>query len=113
MATFYLLPPRALLGNRLATVLGLPIEASNCDLALWMEAVESIGRAVETTGAFVVYRDDLPPGEDPAHALADGFGAENGDEVVELESGAAPRRWHVSCSLARSASEGTLARASG
>jgi hypothetical protein len=59
-----------------------------------MEAVESFGRAVESTGAFVVYRDDLPLGEETALALADGFGAEPGDEVVEITlGGSAPRPW--------------------
>ncbi len=49
---------------------------------------------------FVVYRDDLPEGEPPARALADGFGAESGDEVVEVRPGPKPgeltaRRWKV------------------
>src|SRR5439155_572100 len=49
---------------------------------------------------YVVYRDDLPPDEPPSRALADGFGAEPGDEVVEVRAGRSPgeltsRRWKV------------------
>ena len=49
---------------------------------------------------YVVYREELPDGEDPARALADGFGAEPGDEVIELRAADRPgelavRRWHV------------------
>jgi hypothetical protein len=32
----------------------------------------------------VVYRDDLPTGELVTRALVDGFGAEPGDEVIEI-----------------------------
>jgi hypothetical protein len=96
MSTFYLLPPRAVLGQRLVAALGIPMTESNSNSAAWMEAAESLGKAVESTGAFVVYRDDLPPGEETALALAAGFGAELGDEVVEITPGeATPRRWRL------------------
>jgi hypothetical protein len=50
---------------------------------------------------FVVYRDDIPLGESPSRALADGFGAEAGDEVVEVRPGGRPgevvaQRWAIS-----------------
>jgi hypothetical protein len=109
VSTFYLLPPRAVLGQRLLAALGI----SSLPTPEVAEVVETLGKAVETTGAFVVYRDDLPPGDEPARALVDGFGAEQGDEIIEIGSDTVPRRWHVSDSLTRGASEESLARASG
>jgi len=48
----------------------------------------------------VVYREELPDGEDAGRALADGFGAEPGDDVIELRVADRPgelavRRWRV------------------
>jgi hypothetical protein len=52
-----------------------------------------------TAGLHVVYREDLPSGEPVDQALRDGFGAESGDEVVEVrpaQAGAiSSRRWRV------------------
>jgi hypothetical protein len=90
MSTFYLLPPRAALGQRLLATLGIAsLQVTSC-----VEVVEALGKTLETTGGFVVYRDDLPLGEEPARALLDGFGAESGDEVIEILPGAPEsRRW--------------------
>ena len=51
-------------------------------------------------GVYVVYGEELPEGEDAGRALADGFGAEPGDEVIELRAAGRPgelavRRWRV------------------
>jgi hypothetical protein len=92
MATFYLLPPRALLGQRLLATLGI----SEIQLPLTTELAEALGSAVEATGAFVVFQDDLPSKEDVEQFLIDGFGAEVGDEVIEATIDSAPRRWRLS-----------------
>ena len=47
------------------------------------------GLAAEKPDAFVVHREDLPAGSDVFQALRDGFGAEPGDDVVEVRLGAA------------------------
>ena len=91
MSTFYLLPPRALLGQHLLGTLGIP----QAQVPLCMELAEIIGRAVETSGAYVVFRDDLPPSDGIAQSLVDGFGAETEDEIIEIALDSAPRRWHV------------------
>jgi hypothetical protein len=96
MSTFYLLPPRRVVAKYLTAALGIPVDFAEDNAPLWNEAAETLSRAVEATGAFVVYREDLPAGENPARALADGFGAEVGDEVIEVQPGAGPaRRWRV------------------
>jgi hypothetical protein len=48
----------------------------------------------------VIYREDLPREETAAQALVNGFGAEAGDEVVEVRPGGRPgeittRRWRI------------------
>jgi hypothetical protein len=91
MATFYLLPPRALLGQQLLATFGI-VEPES---PLCTELAETIGRAVEAAGAYVVYRDDLPPNDEDAQFLMDGFGAEVGDEVVEIVAHSAPLRWQI------------------
>ena len=101
MSTFYLLPPRPLLGDRLARFLQSVLPGLDWDCAARGRLAEGLGAAaVEGAGVYVVYRDDLPPGEPPARALVDGFGAEAGDEVIEVRpSGAAEsltaRRWRI------------------
>ena len=97
MATFYLLPPRALLGQKLLATLGIPdLQLPHC-----VELAETLSKVVEAIGAYVVYRDDLPPGNDPAQSLRDGYGAEAGDEVIEVVFDAKPRHWNLdSTSLA-------------
>jgi len=102
MSTFYLLPPRTVLGERLAGFLNglLPgldwTLAARADLTLALESALSDRRDV-----FIVYREDLPEGEHPAEALTSAYGAEVGDEVVEVRVAAAlgelvARRWRIS-----------------
>ena len=54
----------------------------------------------------IVHRDDLLVGEALSRALADGYGAESGDEVIEVRLGGVgapsgahgpmtPRRWRL------------------
>jgi hypothetical protein len=101
MSTFYLLPPRPLIGERFAGFLQNLLPGLDWDVAGRDRLADLLGAAArDHPEVYVVYRDDLPPGEPPARALADGFGAEAGDEVVEVRPGARPgevtaRRWRV------------------
>jgi hypothetical protein len=101
MSTFYVLPPRPLVGECFARYLqplfpGLQWTGTVCaDLADTLAAT-----ACRHPDVYVISREDLPDGEEPARALADGFGAEAGDEVIEIRSGNKPgewtaRRWRV------------------
>lgn len=88
MSTFYLLPPRPLLGERFAAYLRNLLPGIQWDSGLWPELAELLTEAVaRQPGLFLVHREDLPAGEDPARALVEGFGAEPGDEVIELRPG--------------------------
>lgn len=95
MATFYLLPPRACLdqavGDLFAKLLpGLPVPA---------DAWESVARHLAAVAGwpgdvFLVPRDELPDGE-PAAALADGYGADPGDRVIDVSLARQARAWGV------------------
>jgi hypothetical protein len=100
MSTFYLLPPRPYLGEHFAGYLQGLFPGLHWDSAVWANLAEGLAAAATChAGVYVVYREELPEGEDPARALADGFGAEPGDEVIELRAGRpgewAVRRWCV------------------
>jgi hypothetical protein len=101
VSTFYLLPPRPLLGDRVADFLQTVLPGLDWDRAMRTNLAEAVAAAAEAHGdVHVVFRDDLPPGEFPAVALADGFGAETGDEVVEVRptgiaGGLTALRWSI------------------
>lgn len=100
MSRFYLLPSRPELGERFASYLKGLFPGLEWPAHAWSELGESLGTAASRTpDVFVVYREELPEGEDPATALTDGFGAEAGDEVVEILPGPRgelnARRWRM------------------
>jgi hypothetical protein len=95
VSTFYILPPRPLLGQQAIQFLqnwfpGLTLDAVNR-----AELAETVGAmASRQQGVYVVFREDLPEGVEAQQALQDGFGAEPGDEVVEVGTGSV-RRWKL------------------
>ena len=101
MSTFYVLPPRPLFGDRLSTFLQTLLPGLDWDMAGRAGLAEAIADvATHETDAFLVFRDDLPVGEPIASALVHGFGAEEGDEVIEVRAGGrvgegGVRRWRV------------------
>jgi hypothetical protein len=101
MATFYLLPPRPFLGQRFAGYLNSMFGGLEWSSRSWIDLAEKLGAAVEEhPNVYVVYREDLPEGEDTAEALTAGFGAETGDEVIEVQLAGrlgemTSRRWLV------------------
>lgn len=100
MATFYLLPPRPVIGERFAAYLGHLFPGLDWSRTQWPDLGETLGAvAAERPDVFVVYREELGDVDVP-QALRDGFGAETGDEVVEIRTGLKPgelvnRRWQV------------------
>jgi len=91
MSTFYLLPSRSSLEEYLAEALKplLPCVASQPSPLL--EILEST--VLLHPDVFVIYRDELPEVEDLDRLLQDGFGAEPGDEVIEVRPGKTRRDW--------------------
>jgi hypothetical protein len=100
MSTFYLLPPRPYLGERFAGYLRTLFPGLDWTSATWPRLAESLCTAAQQPDVYVVCREELPAGENPARALVDGFGAQAGDEVVEVRpSGKSgeltAQRWRV------------------
>jgi len=101
MSIFYLMPPRPFLGDRFADFLQTLFPGLAWDSAGRASLAETLGEAAAArTDVYVIYREDLPREEAPAQALVDGFGAEAGDEVVEVRPGGRPgevvtRRWRI------------------
>ena len=93
MSTFYILPPRPLLGERVAAFLndlfpGLSLNAAGCT-----ELTEHLSDAAAgQPDVYVIYREDLADDATP-EALCNGYGAEDGDEVVEVCAGVNPGEW--------------------
>jgi len=85
MATFYVLPPRGVLADRWSQfwqslLPGLPLSPELPD-----ELIRRIESAVgDLPDVFVLYRDDLPEELAVGSALCDAYGAEAGDQVVEV-----------------------------
>jgi hypothetical protein len=85
MSTFYVLPPRPIVGDRFAGFLQLVFPGLHWDAAMRTNLAEALGQAaLSHPDVFVVYREDLPAGEAVANSLVDVFGAEPGDEVIEI-----------------------------
>jgi hypothetical protein len=100
MATFYLLPPRSVLETAFGDILtrllpGLPLPVES-----WEAIIDRIASAAGwPDDLFLVPRDDLPPGESFGESLAAAFGAEPGDNVVEISLSRSPttvRQWILS-----------------
>ena len=101
MSTLYLLPPRPLLGAHFTEYLQPLFPGVDWGRTDPAELAELLGDAVANLpDVFVVFREELADGEEPDRALVDGFGAEAGDEVVEVKPGAkagelTARRWRL------------------
>ena len=89
MAVFYVLPSRPLLGECLARMLrpyvpGVSVSGEACS-----DLVGSlVSGSPEGDASYVIHREDIPEGNDLSTSLRDGFGAEAGDQVVQVSIGA-------------------------
>jgi hypothetical protein len=101
VSTFYLLPSRPILGERFAGYLQLLFPGLDWGTAAWPDLAELLGAAAARhRDVYVIYGEELPPGEDPNQILAEGFGAAAGDLVIQITPGSTPgdvttRRWRV------------------
>src|SRR4051812_43589300 len=101
MSTFYLLPSRSQLGDRIADFLHTILPGLDWDSATREDLTELITTVAEANaGVYVIFRDELPVDEPTSAALSDIFGADVGDEIVEMlpfgTSGASTsRRWRL------------------
>ncbi len=88
MSVFYVLPPRQVLGDSLAHFLQPILPGLDWDSRTRRDLAELVGAAAGAhREVYIVYREELPTGETMEQALANGFGAESGDEVIEVRLG--------------------------
>jgi hypothetical protein len=90
MATFYVLPPRAVLGECLARFLrpfipGVPVNRELC-----ADLIDSLVAAASGENACILHREELPEGHDMSEALRDACGAEDGDQIILVNVGPKP-----------------------
>lgn len=95
MATFYLLPPRTCLEDAVHGLFGKLLPGLPMPADAWESLTQYLaGIANWPDDVFLVPRDDLPEG-DPGAALAEGYGAEPGDRIVEVSLTRPSRVWMV------------------
>src|SRR5262245_41370678 len=97
MATFYILPPRELVGEILLGSLRTWLPGFDVDPRRRMAFVDELFEALVSgdTETYVLHREDVPPDADMVEVLRHGYGAAAGDRVVEVASGSRPERPRV------------------
>jgi hypothetical protein len=96
VSTFYLLPPRPLLGQQFARFLQGCFPGLTWNAGTRMELAELLGStAQQQTDVYVVFREDVAENADLRQTLINDFGATTGDEVVEVAGTGAASRWQV------------------
>lgn len=99
MSTFYLLPPRDVLSRRFAEYLGSVFPGIDWkDTADLSATLEDLAEA--RSDVFVLYREDLPTGDDLSETLRDCYGVEDEDLIVEVpdnpvDAAGQPRFWRL------------------
>jgi hypothetical protein len=85
VSTFYLLPPRALVGQQFARFLHSYFPELDLATVSRAELAEFVSAtAAQQPDLYVIFREDLPQNIELRRTLVDDFGAEPGDEVVEV-----------------------------
>jgi hypothetical protein len=101
MSTFYLLPPRPSVGERFAGFLETFFPGLDWESTTWSNLADLLASATAgRTDVYLVYGEELPEGADRSEALRAAFGAEDGDEIVEVQPGnqlgeVTTRRWRL------------------
>jgi hypothetical protein len=85
MATFYVLPPRALLGRQVARCFASLLPAAELPEPCYDDIAEQLADSLSALpDVYLVHREELPPDSDLRLALEEHFGLEEGDEIVEF-----------------------------
>lgn len=101
MSLFYLVPPRVQLGDSLADLLHEFFPGLDWSAHDRIQLANLIASLILARGdVYVVHREDIPHGETVAQTLTHAYGAEPGDEVVEIRPTGkggemSSRRWRM------------------
>ena len=104
MATYFLLPPRPSIGEHFATYLEKLFPGQKWNGEEWGDLAEMLGSLLaRRRDVFVIFGEELPYGADPMEVLAAAYGAEDGDEIMEIKLADSSRRPTVSRRLVAAA----------
>ena len=96
MSVFYILPSPGFLGKAFERHLHLLFPGLTWD-EIFLKLL--VGHVLEVTarhaGVYLIQQHELPEQEDVEQALVDGFGAEPGDELIEMHAGARMGEWRI------------------
>ncbi|MBX9680716.1 MAG: hypothetical protein K2X38_18325 [Gemmataceae bacterium] len=96
MATFYVMPPRPLLGQRFGDFLSGMFPDQSWRSGDWADLAESLANAAEGhAGVYVVFAEDLAEDVAAQEALQRDFGAEPGDDVIEVRATRTLGDWNI------------------
>ena len=85
MATFFVLPPRPFIQTALESFLESWFPGLNHAAAAWPEVGDVFDTALAgEASTYVIYRDELAEDGGVERGLRDRFGAEAGDQVIEV-----------------------------
>ncbi|QVL34767.1 hypothetical protein KIH39_12910 [Telmatocola sphagniphila] len=82
MASFYVLPPRALLQRQLRSIVSAYLPGARINEEVLLELFHNQADDQH----FILHREDLPEGMAPLEALELFFGAEAGDQILQISS---------------------------
>jgi len=101
MATFYLLPPRPAFEDSFAQFIQSWLPGLSLPTGSATDLADSFhSKLSRQSDCFIIFREELPDGVELGQGLHDGFGAEFGDQVIEMRLGPRPgemsqRSWQV------------------
>ena len=85
MATFYLLPPRECLEHAVEQFVNRVLPGVPVPATIWTTLVEQlVGVPSAESTQFVIHREELPGVGSLVQDLVEGYGAEQGDRIVEV-----------------------------
>jgi len=112
MAEFYVIPPRECLEQAVAEFLGRVLPGLPAPPAVTDALLASVEFEANRGGdIYLIHREDLPGTRDVVNDLIDAYGAERGDQVIEIST-TTPGRVAVvrKCVVLTRVSETPLAR---
>lgn len=99
MSTFYVMPSRLLLGQVFGEFLASLFPGLSWNRFEWEDLGEALGTAARIQPeVYVLFREDLANEDDLPGSLERDFGAELGDQIIEVsvgEGGPNVRHWQI------------------
>ena len=96
MATFYVLPSTGFLSRAFERQLQALFPGLDWEEPALDQVVREVTKAAARhSGVFLVHQHELPESVEVLRALAENFGAEPGDTVIETHAGAKLGEWRI------------------